>query len=238
MQEAAGFFLSSLDVTNSCAKSIIKPAVEVLKTLDPQTIKSWTRRGAEELSDDEVSEYDGEEEFEGESEAEVMEKRSRIIENYEKSKRGENPPILMPELFFVSAPLLPEVVEDLDPPVFFERREEEEVGRREPDDIDRLEAPAAPVLIEDDAPALEDVGFGMADIEAAIDNFTDDEGYVSGDNTWAYYAPEEELEMINAPVSSDSSDSSDSEYVPDENVIINDVPVNHVDRPRRQIRRV
>ncbi len=67
------------------------------------------------------------------------------------------------------------------------------------------EASAAPVLIENDVPALEVVEFGIANIDAEIDNFASDEGYVSGGN-WTYYASEEEIEMINAPVSSDSSD--------------------------------
>lgn len=177
----------------------------MLRRLDPVIIDLLTTRRRE-LSDDEALEYDSEEEFEGESEAE-------------------------------------EATEDLvAPPVLFEREEEEEekeTGRREPEDIGRLEeAPAAPVLIENDALEEEVVGFGVADIGAASDNFTNDEGYVSGSN-WTNYAPEEEIEMINAPISSNSSDSSDSEYVPEENVmIINDVPVNHVHRPRRQVRRV
>ena len=177
----------------------------MLTRLDPVIIDLLTTRRRE-LSDDEALEYDSEEEFEGESEAE-------------------------------------EATEDLvAPPVLFEREEEEEekeTGRREPEDIGRLEeAPAAPVLIENDALEEEVVGFGVADIGAASDNFTNDEGYVSGSN-WTNYAPEEEIEMINAPISSNSSDSSDSEYVPEENVmIINDVPVNHVHRPRRQVRRV
>ncbi len=90
----------------------------------------------------------------------------------------------------------------------FERGQEEEIGRRESKkDMGRLkEASAAPVLIEDDVPALEEVvEFGIAIIDAEIDNFANDEGYVSGGN-WTYYASEEEIEMINAPVSSDSSD--------------------------------
>ncbi len=54
----------------------------------------------------------------------------------------------------------------LDPQIIksFERAEEEEIGRRESEDMDKLkEAPAAPVLIEDDIPALEEVvEFGIA----------------------------------------------------------------------------
>ncbi len=115
------------------------------------------------------------------------------------------------------------VLKRLDPQIIksFERAEEEEIGRRESEDMDKLkEAPAAPVLIEDDIPALEEVvEFGIAIIDAEIDNFANDEGYVSGGN-WTYYASEEEIEMINAPVSSDSSDSSDSKSVPEENVIM------------------
>ena len=84
------------------------------------------------------------------------------------------------------------------------------------------------------SPVLIDVEFGVADIEAPIENFANDEGYVSGNNR-TYYAPEEEIEMINAPISSDSSDSSDSEYVPEEKVIFNNVPV---DRPKRRVRRM
>nr|BDT63258.1 MAG: hypothetical protein [Hemigrapsus takanoi nimavirus] len=190
------------------------PVVVVLKRIKMEEIRKWLKRAAEELSDDEASEYDSEEEFEGESETEATEKRSGSSEHYEKIKGGENPSILVPEVSFISAPLLPEIVEDFDPPVLFERGEEEKVGRREPEDMGRLEAPAAPVLIEDDAPAMEEVnGIGMADIEAVIDSFADDEGYVSGYN-WSFYKPEEEERMIFGNISSDSSDSSDSEYVP------------------------
>ncbi len=53
----------------------------------------------------------------------------------------------------------------LDPQIIksFERAVEEEIGRRESEDMDKLkEAPAAPVLIEDDVPALEVVEFDIA----------------------------------------------------------------------------
>lgn len=224
-EKAAGFSLSSLDAFRSCAK--MKPVV-VLKKIDPRTLKSWNRRGTEELSDNETSEYDKEEEFEDETETKSTEENSYII----------------------STPFSPEVVEHLDAPVLFERGEKEEVGR-EP--MGRLEDPDAPVLVEDNA--LEEAGrrehedtgqpeapvlvednapaFGMADIEAAFYNhdnlFATDEGYESG-GLYTCYATEEEEEMINGELTSSSSESDD-EYVPEGNVNIIPLPV---DRPRRR----
>ena len=127
----------------------------------------------------------------------------------------------------------PEVVGDLKAAVLLERGEEE-VIRREPEDMGRLEAPAAHVVAEENAPALDEIG--MADIEAAFDNhenlFAIDEGYESG-GIFTYYATEEEEEMINGELSSSSS-GSDDEYVPERKVNIDDaVPV---DRPRRRRR--
>lgn len=105
-----------------------------------------------------------------------------------------------------------------------------EKGKEEPENMGRLEAPV--LMQEDDAPAL--VEIDMADIEAgAIDNFNDDEGYDSMDKR-TYYTPQEENEMIFASLSSNPSDASDSEYVPGEKVIINDIV--HINRPRRQVR--
>lgn len=226
-EEAAGFSLSSLDALRSCAK--IQPVV-VLKKIDPQTVKAWTRRETEELSDNETSEYDKEEEFEDKTETKSTEENSEII----------------------STPFSPEVVEDLDAPVLFERGEKEEEVGREP--MGELEAPVAPVLVEDNAPKEEagrrepeDAGqpeapvlvednapaFGMADIEAAFHNrdnlFAVDEGYESG-GLYTCYATEEEEEMINGELTSSSSESDD-EYVPEGNVNIIALPV---DRPRRR----
>ena len=106
------------------------------------------------------------------------------------------------------------------PPVLFERgEEEEEVGRREPEDMGRLEPPAAPVLI--DTLALKEVDeFGMTDIEAAIDNFADDGRYDSGHNNWTYFAPEEETEIINALFTLILVILFDSEYVPEQNAMM------------------
>ena len=124
----------------------------------------------------------------------------------------------------------PVVVGDIDAAVLAERGEEG-VVRREPEDVGRLEAPAADVLVEDNAPEI-----GMVDIEAVFDNhenlFAIDEGYESG-SIFTYYAPQEEEEMINGELSSSSS-GSDDEYIPEGNVNIDALLV---ERPRRSRRR-